>query len=467
MTLRKEDLYRATIDDMIKLNFPLQVKISPNGTKIAYSVREADLKENKYNILCYVYDTQQNRSFQLTRSGKVTQFEWIKNESLAVLKDNPYNKKEKNQIWFFKGLIGEGLKLTDHKTGVESFKVFAEGILFLAKDPERVEKKSRKEKFGSFTHFEQEKSAAALFYTNFKKIKEYQEKIKEYTEAEAKKLVKPIIELSKILDKPLKIVNFFVSPQDNIIYLNCRSKDELVFLEETSTYQISVDPIKALEEFIAREQSKRKKEKSDNTNEDNNASDKEEDLSYLGEIIPINLPKGARISAISPEGTKLLIIHKERDNMFYTQSDLWVLNLTKSRNKLKAEDLKNYLEKISIDLDQEPTFVKWVKSGIFVAYVEGTKQRISILTESGEVHSIDLQEIFPFSLQFDITEASFITFIGTNEAMYPEVFVASQTSSSNWKIKQLTSFGEKIANWDLGTIETIRWISKDGTEIEG
>ncbi len=107
MAIQKKDIYKPTIVDMISLEYPFQTKISPDGTKIAYSVRKADWKENNYNIFCYVYDIHQKRSFQLTRSGKVLQFEWIKNNSLAVLKDNSSNKKEKNQIWVFENLIGE------------------------------------------------------------------------------------------------------------------------------------------------------------------------------------------------------------------------------------------------------------------------------------------------------------------------------------------------------------------------
>ncbi len=359
------------------------------------------------------------------------------------------------------------MKLTNHKTGIESFKVFADGILFLANDPERVEKKKRKDKFGSFTHFEQEKSPSSLYYVNYSKIKEYQEQLKNCTEEEAKKIVKPIVELSKILDEPLKIVSFVISPLNDAIYLNCRSKDELVFLEETSSYQLRLDPIRALEEFIAREQSKKKKNNSDKSSNDDNSSINEEVLPYLGELTRINLPRGATVFEISPEGKTLLIKHKERDNMFYTQSDLWVLDLTKSEDMLKAEDLQDHLEKISQNLDQEPMFVQWAKNGIFISYVDGSRQKISKLTKSGDVNILDLHEIFPFSLQFDISENHFLTFIGTNETTYPEVFVASQASSPSWTITQVSSFGEKIKHWDLGTVETIHWTSKDGTEIEG
>jgi dipeptidyl aminopeptidase/acylaminoacyl peptidase len=34
-------------------------------------------------------------------------------------------------------------------------------------------------------------------------------------------------------------------------------------------------------------------------------------------------------------------------------------------------------------------------------------------------------------------------------------------------VKQITHFGDAVANWQLGSVETIHWISQDGIEIEG
>lgn len=139
-TKSQKELYQPSITDMISLEVPnalVQSKASPNGRKIAYAVRTTNWKKNQYEALCYVYDTQQDRSFQLTRSDNVTQLHWIDSNSLAVLKGDPSDKKKKSQVWIFENLIGEGTQITDHKTGVQSFKPFAGGILFLADNPEK------------------------------------------------------------------------------------------------------------------------------------------------------------------------------------------------------------------------------------------------------------------------------------------------------------------------------------------
>ena len=467
---QKEELCQPSITDMISLEVPnafVQSKASPDGRKIAYAVRTTNWKKNQYEVLCYVYDTQQDRSFQLTRSDNVTQLHWIDNDSLAVLKSDPSDKKKKPQVWIFENLIGEGVQITDHKTGVQSFKPFADGILFLAENPEKKEKKPRTEEFGSFTHFEQEESASALYYTNIQKMKEYKEQLKEKTEEEAKKLVKPVVELTKRLKKPLKVVDFFVSPLDDAVYLNCRSKDYLVYFEETSSYRLRLDPDLVLEEFVKREQKKKERSKDKPEGKHDASTGPVEDFSYMGELARICLPKGASIAGVSPDGTKLLVTHKERDNMLYTQSDLWILDLTQVEDILEDEKLGTHMKNISRNLDREISAVRWVRNGIFMSYVDGTKIRIAKLTESGDVQVLDLQGISPV-LYFHISESGYLTFVGTSEKIFREVFVSTQPlSSPNVELRQLTSFGKKIENWSLGTVETIRWKSKDGTEIEG
>ncbi len=460
--LPNETIHQPTLTDMISLQVPTQVKLSPNGRRVAYAVRRTNWNKNRYERFCFVHDLDQNHSFQLTRSGNVEGFEWIDDHSLAVAKSEDDGDV---QIWLFEHLIGEGVKITEQKKGVGSFKPFAEGILFLANDPERMEKKARTEEYGTFTHFEQEDSASALYYVSFEQFKTYQRQENQLTEDKAKELVKPFLDLSKRLDAPLKINDFVVSPQNDAIYLNCRSRDDLVFWDATSTYQLLLDPEKSLEEFIARERSK--KEDQAERAETKEAQDDEEDLSYLGTLTQIALPKGAAIAAVSPDGSRLLVNHKARDNMFYTQADLWILDLA----DVEAEKLVERMTNITGDLDQEILYTQWVDGGIFVGYASGTRTKIAQLTESGKVHELDFRGAVPGlmpSWQFHASKDGLLGFIGTSETTFPEVFIAAPSSASpSWELKSITSFGDATSAWDLGTVETIRWISRDGTEIEG
>jgi dipeptidyl aminopeptidase/acylaminoacyl peptidase len=458
--------YQPTITDLISLELPTQVRVSPGGRRVAYLVRTTNWNKNRYENVCYVYDAARARSVRLTRSGDVQQIEWLDDETLAVAKTED---DDKAQIWVFEHLAGEGVQVTDHKSGVQSFMPFAEGLLFLAEQPERKERKPRADEFGTFTHFEQEESASALYYVSLKRLQEYQEQVRQRTEDEAKELVEPVLELSRRLEQPLKVVSFVASPLGDAIYLNCRSRDDLVYWEQTSSFCLKLDAEQALDEFVSRERARKQEQAGQPTTTQEDAPD--EDVSYIGALTRIALPKGAAIVAVSPQGAKLLVSHKARDNMFYTQEDLWVLDLAEAEAALEDTSLADRLRKITGDLDQEVLRAQWTPGGIFASYPSGTRTEIARLSESGSHQVLALRDgergLMPL-WRFHASQAGALGFIGTDESTFPEVYMATPSSvTGEWEVKRLTALGEAVAGWELGNVETVRWTSRDGTEIEG
>src|SRR5690242_684184 len=158
---KKKAGYQATLRDMLALETPMRVCISPNGSNVAFTVRKTNWKENRYEYHCYLYDAVTGGIHQVTRSGSVRQMEWMNDETLALLRANG----GRAQVWLFEGGVGEGWQVTDHKTGVEWFHPFppGEGVIFQARQPEKEEKKTRTDQYGTFTHFEQEESASAIY----------------------------------------------------------------------------------------------------------------------------------------------------------------------------------------------------------------------------------------------------------------------------------------------------------------
>jgi dipeptidyl aminopeptidase/acylaminoacyl peptidase len=83
---------------------------------------------------------------------------------------------------------------------------------------------------------------------------------------------------------------------------------------------------------------------------------------------------------------------------------------------------------------------------------------------------LDLGRIFPVPLSpgFDVSEAGTLGLVGTNAQTLPEAYLAEPPDDGqSWQVQRLTEYGQAVEGWDLGTVETIRWRSKDGTEIEG
>jgi dipeptidyl aminopeptidase/acylaminoacyl peptidase len=142
--VKKNEGHQATLRDLLALELPTNVRISPDGTKVAFTVETTNWKDNRYESHCYLYDHLTGASYPLTRTGSVDQMEWIDAETLGVLKSDG----EKGQVWLFQHGGGEGWQVTDHETGVQWFHPFAGGIVFLARDPEKEEKKARGDRYG-------------------------------------------------------------------------------------------------------------------------------------------------------------------------------------------------------------------------------------------------------------------------------------------------------------------------------
>ncbi|NHJ83931.1 MAG: S9 family peptidase, partial [Asgard group archaeon] len=460
--MEKNDLKKPTITEMISLDKSYRMSISPNGEKIVYSVKIPNWNKNYYDEICYVYDVKYHTTYQLTQAMNVNHFGWLNNETFAILKSDPEDKDGKPQIYIYENLIGEPWKVTDHKTGVINFKPFNDGLLFLAKNPIKDEAKDRTNKFGKFVHFEQEDSSNALYYLNIEKMKDYLLKRRDLTDDDANKLIQPVLEVSKLLEEPLSISSFICLKHGDTIYLNCRLRDDLVYMMDTSNYQIILDANKALEEYVKLEEEKQKKKEG----ADNSKEESKEDYSFIGKIIKLGLPRNVQIVDVSPDGEKIITGYKERDQMFYTQDDLGIINIKKHQAILSEETLFRQLVKVTADLDRNPLKVFWIEKGLFLSHIDGTKSRIVKITEEGEITNLDFGEIIPH-IDFEISENGQILFYGYSGKKRFEIYLATEITDKKVKVKQITNFSDKIKDWQIPPVETIRWKSKDGTEIEG
>lgn len=450
---------------MIFLERPVEVKVSPNGQKIAFSIQKTNWKENCYQKVCFIYDKKKDQKFQLTRTGSVNQFEWINDDSLAVLGTLHSNNNSEPQIWLFDHLIGEGWQVTNYEEGVKSFKPFANGLLFLVNKPEKKQKKRKKE-FGSFIHFEKEESSSALYYLNLQEMQYYQERLKTAGKKGGKKLVKPVIELSQTLKESRAITDFFGSSTGDTVYINCRLREDLVYVFETSCYKLSLDPDYALDQYLEQEEKRKRNGQSEKEDRNNSTEPEAEGCSYLNEWVELKLPKAATIIELSPTGNQLLIAHKERDIMMYTQTDLWLLDLEKITD-LQEEPLEEHLVKITGGLDQEPFYVQWIPQGIFVSFVDHQIGRLVQINQTGEITPINLNGLYLYH-HFHLSKDGYLAFIGTNAEKFIEVYLTEQSiSNKTSQLKPITNFNSQLENWSLGQVEVIKWLSKDGTEIEG
>jgi dipeptidyl aminopeptidase/acylaminoacyl peptidase len=128
-----------------------QTRISPDGSRVVFVVREANSDKNRWVSDLYLVSATGGETVQLTRQpGNDYSPRWSPDgKRLAFLSVRGEKEKAKAQVYVFGPEGGEPEQITDFKTGVRSFAWSRDGnkIYFLANDPLPKEKeKRRKEK---------------------------------------------------------------------------------------------------------------------------------------------------------------------------------------------------------------------------------------------------------------------------------------------------------------------------------
>lgn len=139
-----------TFEQSISMKTAGAARISPDGSMVAYTVTDADWKENEYRTQIWIARVAGGDSYALTASKKSsTSPEWSPDgKQIAFLSD----REGKQQVYLISPHGGEAVKLTSSETGVSSFQWAPDGktIAFAATDPESPAMKQRKEKYGEF-----------------------------------------------------------------------------------------------------------------------------------------------------------------------------------------------------------------------------------------------------------------------------------------------------------------------------
>ncbi len=423
---------KPSITDLIMLDYPMEAKASPDGSKVAYSVRTTNWGSNRYENLLYVYFKETCEARQLTRGSSVQSFEWIGNDDILAQR----LIDDKAQLYLYEGLIGEPIQLTWIETGVDSFKPVKGGVMFQAKQPERNKRKQLRNQYGNVTHFEEEEPVSALYYTCFAEVRKYQALRKQLTEDEAKDLAEPFIEVSSLLDQSYQIDGYY--PVSDGAYVVCRPKDYLVYWDQYTCHRVTLDLESALSRHI-------------------DGSD------WKGESSTLNLPGVSFVVGVSPDEKMLLVEHKERDDRYYTQADLWVLELEKVDI---SKPLVPHLKKISGGIDQRCNFLRWTPDGVYVAYAKGTVTGVSLLGLQGEVVEYNFSGVYP-DLTVNVNQCGYMAYIGNSGELFPDVYVSKTPVKAGLVSLKLTDYNMQVKHWDMGTVETIQWKSRDGAIIEG
>ncbi len=139
----------ATVDDIMKIKSIFETQISPDGSQILYVVSEPNLAASLYNTDVWLVNSGGGTAIKLTNGSGMRDDtpRWSPDgRQVAFLSDREGGKP---QVWLIRPAGGEAARLTDAKSGVQSFEWSADGsrIAYLSSDPPTdEEEKKQKER---------------------------------------------------------------------------------------------------------------------------------------------------------------------------------------------------------------------------------------------------------------------------------------------------------------------------------
>jgi dipeptidyl aminopeptidase/acylaminoacyl peptidase len=393
-----------TIEQSISLKRVESPRISPDGSHVAYVVRQAYWKENAFETQIWVADTATGKRFQLTRSKKSSRSpQWSPDgKRLAFLSD----RDGKNQVYLISHRGGEAMPLTKLETGVSAFEWSSDGerIAFTAADPEFKTKKERKEKYGDFVIVEKDYSHIHLW-------------ILEVPSEEAEK----VAEATRLTEgNRFSVGGFSWSPDSRRIAFSAARDPDLGSSHTSDIYVLTV-------------------------------ADKK-----VNKVVATQGPD--RNPIWSPDGKQIAYETSDAQEFFYYMNSRIAV--------VPAEGGKPVV--LSERFDEHPALVKWGKDGIYFAAMQRTSSHLYRLNPAdGAVEPVTsgknavVSFASRYSLSDDCRQAAFVW--GDSEN-YPEVYVATLAPYS---AKRLTTLGDQLKGFRLAAREVVTWKSIDGTPIEG
>ena len=152
-----------TIDDLISLKRAGSPVISPDGHFVAYTVRQTNWDDDRYDTQIWLANVQTGATRQLTSAPKSsTAPAWSPDSRRLAFGSD---RADKRQIYLIDPSGGEAEKLTSSEEGVGSFKWSPDGstIAFTATDPAGPAMKEREKTYGQFDVIGQEHRMTHLY----------------------------------------------------------------------------------------------------------------------------------------------------------------------------------------------------------------------------------------------------------------------------------------------------------------
>ena len=420
--------------------------ISPDGHFVAYLQRETDWKENEFVSQLWLTNVSSGKAIQLTRGKKsVGSAEWspdgnwlafVTEREVHSIGSPPVEQKDTTekhgaktdsadsgkpaakQVWLIAPNGGEAWPLTQSETDVGEFHWAKDGksIVFTAAETPSKADKARKERYSAFDVVEKDFEQQQLW------------RVDADTGFHGER---PQAAVQLTFDRTLDITSFAVSPDSTRIAFSARHNPLLANLKDEDIYLLTLP----------------------------------HETSGAGSVSKIvALPGPDRSPMFSPDGKQLAFLTSlGQPTFFYTNTHLAVVDLDAVTKKTAASAAE--VRDLTKTFDENPDAIGWFPSGIYFDATQGMTAklfRVDVTTARVQLISNDDRLIID---EVSVTPAGDAVAFTADDATHLTELYFSTVSS--FAPKKLTDQTAQVSAWNLGTVETVSWKSKDGTVIEG
>lgn len=127
------------LDDLARVKDVSDPELSPDGSRVAYTVRTTDVKEDKHETHVWMTSWDGKETVRLT-AGKESETEprWSPDGRFLAFLSSRGDENETSQLWLLPRGGGEAEKITELKGGVEDFDWAPDGkrLVLVVEDPE-------------------------------------------------------------------------------------------------------------------------------------------------------------------------------------------------------------------------------------------------------------------------------------------------------------------------------------------
>lgn len=394
-----------TIEEQLSIPMVGSPAISPDGLKLAYTIRRADWDENRYVLSIVVFDIESGLSLNISNDELDCSLpSWsADSRRLAFLQKS--GSEGKNELMIFDFESKHTFKLLTFEQEISQIKwsMKGDGIFLVASSPESETQKKRKENYGEFEYIDEEPKNNSLFFVYLERaLKKYCQRFR---------LPKGLREEETLFDRLTDGKEFHI---DSI----CLSPDgEYVALFAPPTSDVNdFDKAKVMLFRTA-----------DSTTRE----------------LPVKYPRGI---SFSPDSKRLACILPSDSDPWFDSGVIEIINLADLSKK-----------RIDNTLDLSFEMIEWTDRGLFVSWIEDSTISLGIFNENGQFERLTSRE--EFIQVFSVTpEGGHIAIVRATDAESPELYLDGK------RISNISRANDKETSVKK---ERLSWNSCDGTKIHG